>query len=140
VIPEAEKLVEGLPKPLREAFAKFYSFLVDDSGCDVYVKTIYVGFTLGEDMVCAIYPHPDCLEIALALPEDVEGPEFKDATHLTWPTMPVSIEMRDAGHSKMVLDHLATAVHRVQTGVHDVRRPNEHFIGRRSSQPPRASD
>lgn len=106
MISEATNLIHGLPQPLREAFAKFYSFLVDDSGCEAYVETIYVGFTLGGEMVCAIYPHPDRLEIAMALPEDVEGPEFKDATHLTWPTMPVSIEMRDAAHCNLVLDYL----------------------------------
>ncbi len=130
MIPEAEKLIEGLPEPLRESFAAFYAFLVDDSGCSVYVKTIYVGFTLGEEMVCAIYPHPDRLEVAMALPEDVEGPEFKDATHLTWPTMPVAIEIRSAVETDMVIGHLATAVSRVATGEHDVRRPPEHFMGR----------
>jgi hypothetical protein len=123
VIPEAAKLIEGLPEPLREAFAECYWFLLDDSGCSVYVKTIYVGFTFGEEMVCAIYPRQDYLEVAMALPEDVEGSEFKDATHLTWPTMPVAVEIRSAADTDMVLGHLATAVSRVATGLHDVRRP-----------------
>jgi hypothetical protein len=130
VIPEATKLIEGLPEPLRESFAACYSFLVDESGCAVYAKTIYVGFTLGEEMVCAIYPRQGYLEVAMALPEDVEGSEFKDATHLTWPTMPVAVEIRSAADAEMVLVHLATAVHRVATGEHDVRRPPEHFMGR----------
>ena len=117
--------------PLREAFAAFYAFLVDECGCEAYVKTIYVGFTLGGEMVCAVYPHPNRLEVALALPEDVEGPEFKDATHLTWPTMPVAVEIHNAADTEMVLGHLSTAVGRVATGLHDVRRPPEHFMGRR---------
>jgi hypothetical protein len=33
MIPEAAKLIEGLPEPLRDSFAACYSFLVDDSGC-----------------------------------------------------------------------------------------------------------
>lgn len=131
MIPEAEKLTEGLSKVLHEAFAACYSFLVDESHCEAYVKTIYVGFTLGGEMVSAVYPHLDRLEVAIALPEDVEGSEFKDATHLTWPTMPVAVEIRRPVDTEMVIGHLATAVGRVATGVHDVRRPPEHFKGRR---------
>lgn len=131
MIPEAAKLIEGLPKHLREVFAECYSFLVDDSGCAVYVKTIYVGFAFDQEMVCAIYPHPDHLEAAIALAEDVEGQEFNDATHLTWPTMPVAMEIRNATDPEIVIGHLATAVQRVTKGVHDVRRSNEHFKERR---------
>jgi len=130
MIPEAANLVRKLPEPLREAFATCYEFLVDDNGCNVYVKTIYVGFAIGEEMVCAIYPLQDHLEVAMALPEEVEGPEFKDATHLTWPTMPVAVDIRNVEDTNLAISHLSGAVHRVATGVHDVRRPNEHFQGR----------
>lgn len=130
MIPEAANIAEGLAKPLRDAFAECYAFLVCDNGCTVYVKTIYVGFTVNEEMVCAIYPRRDHLEVALALAEDVEGSEFKDATHLTWPTMPVAMEIRNPTEGEMVIRHLATAVQRVTSGAHKVRRPNEHFRGR----------
>lgn len=130
MIPEAESLATGLKAPLRKAMTGLYDTLSGDLGCDVYVKTIYVGFTIEGQMVAAIYPKNDCLEVALALPEDIEGSEFKDATHLTWPTMPVCIEVRAAGDVALALDHARTAADRVRAGSHDVRRPNEHFIGR----------
>lgn len=96
----------------------------------MYVKTIYVGFSLKGEMVAAVYPRSDFLEVALALPEDVEGSGFRDATHLTWPTMPVCIEVRTADDLVLALGHARDAGERVWAGEHDVRRPNDHFIGR----------
>ena len=131
-----------MKKNLRPAFDQCYMLLVDDYQCDVYVKTIYVGFSAGDEMVAALYPRSECLVIALPLPEDVDGPEFKDATHLTWPTMPVSIELRDAGDVQAAMKHLSAAASRVAKGEHRVRRPNEHFIGRvgRGNNLPTRSD
>ena len=134
LIPEAAELVAGLPKALQRAFRACYALLVDQGGCDPYVKTIYVGFSLDGEMVAAIYPHHDRLEIAMALPENIEGSEFKDATHLTWPTMPVAVEVRSADDTELVLGHLREAFRRVVTCEHDVRRPNEHFRGRRGTK------
>jgi hypothetical protein len=90
------------------------------------VKTIYVGFTLGKEMVCAIYPRHDHLEVAMALPGDVEGPEFNDAGYLTWAKMPVAVDIYNAADTSLVISHLSLAVRRVAKGVDDVR-PNEHF-------------
>jgi hypothetical protein len=119
-----------------------YSFLVEECGCEVYVKTIYIGFSLKDEMVAAIYPRSDCFEVAMALPEDIEGPEFRDATHLTWPTMPVSVEVRSEADLPGTLGHLRQAVTNIAGGHHDVRRPNDHFIGRvgRGNTPPRRSE
>ncbi len=130
MIPEAQALGQGLSAALKAAYRRSYDVLVNDLGCDVYVKTIYVGFSIDGAMVSALYPRSDCLEIALALPEDIEGTEFKDATHLTWPTMPVCIEVRTRDDERMAAAHLRVAASNVRAGAHDVRRPNEHFIGR----------
>ncbi len=130
MIPEAERLATTLPKPLHDAFARCYTLLADEGHCGVYVKTIYVGFSLGAEMVAAFYPRANCIEIALALPEDIEGPEFNDATHLTWPTMPVSIEVTDAESVSVAMERLREALALVAEGSQIVRRPNEHFIGK----------
>lgn len=129
MIHEAHELGLGLTAPLRRCYDRCYSALID-LGCDVYVKTIYVGFSIGGEMVAAVYPRSGFLEIALALPDDIEGGEFKDATHLTWPTMPVCIEVRNQRHLAVALRHLTVAAQRVEMGHHNVRRPNEHFMGR----------
>jgi hypothetical protein len=130
MISEAADLGAGLAPSLSKAYQRTYSVLADELGCAVYVKTIYVGFSISGEMVAAVYPHKDNLEIALALPEDIEGSEFKDATHLTWPTMPVCVEVRTSDDLAVGLDHIRAAAARVRDGDHDVRRPNEHFIGR----------
>jgi hypothetical protein len=130
VIEDASTLGAGLSPSLLHAYTQIYEVMVDEIGCEVYVKTIYVGFTIGGAMVAAVYPRSDCLEVAMALPEDVEGSEFIDATHLTWPTMPVAVSVSDAADLPGALDHLRNAAERVSAGHHDVRRPNEHFIGR----------
>lgn len=130
MIPEAAALVALSAPPLRKFLQRVYSSLVVEYGCAVYVKTIYVGFTIDGAMVAAIYPRSDCLEIALALPEDIEGAEFKDATHLTWPTMPVCIEVHTKDDLTLALAHASEAARRVSAGAHDVQRPNEHFMGR----------
>ena len=130
MIPEAAALGAGLPKQTKQQYEQVCDLLVNELGCDVYVKTIYVGFSIDGEMVSAVYPRRDFLEIAMALPEDVEGREFKDATHLTWPTMPVAIEVRTTDDLTGAIGHLESAAARVVAGEHDVRRPNDHFIGR----------
>lgn len=130
VIEEAKRLGSGLSKQASAAYTDLYRVLVEEIGCDAYVKTIYVGFVIGGEMVAAIYPRSDHLEVALALPEDIDGREFKDATHLTWPTMPVSVEVRTKPDLAGAVAHVHNAAGRVRVGEHDVRRPNEHFMGR----------
>jgi hypothetical protein len=134
VIPEARELLVALPVGLQRTFGDCYDLLVDEGTCEAYVKTIYTGFALNGAMVCAIYPHSDHLEIAMALSEDVEGAEFKDATHLTWPTMPVAVEVYSGEDTHLVLSHLREALRRVSAKEHDVLRPNEYFRGRKESR------
>lgn len=131
MIPEAANLARGMTASAKAAFERTYSLLVDTLGCQPHVKTIYVGFTLGDEMVAAIYPHSDRFEIALALPEDHRSALLLDATHLTWRTMPVSTTVTDAASGREIEPLILEAAARVRSGSHDVNRPPEFFIGRK---------
>jgi len=58
--------------------------LFESEGCASYVKTIYVGYDIGGEMVAALYGHVDHVELALALDEDHPADGLIDASHLTW--------------------------------------------------------
>ena len=66
--------------------------IFESQSCVGYVKTIYMGFDMGNVMVSAVYPHKKHLEIALALDENHPDVNLRDASHLTWRTLPVSLE------------------------------------------------
>lgn len=99
-----------------------------EASCTSYVKTIYIGYDLDGVMVAAVYPHPDRVEIALALPDDYASNLLIDATHLTWKTLPVAAVVRSADDMKEVLGLVSEACHRIATGSHDVERPNDYFV------------
>jgi hypothetical protein len=126
----ARKLVGESTPSVRRALEATYGYLVEEAGCAAYVKTIYVGFELHREMVAAAYPHDRWLEVALALPDDVSGPGLVDATHLTWRTMPVAIEIRAKSDLQRARGYFKLAVERVRSGVHDVELPQERFMGR----------
>ena len=130
MIPEAEQLLAESSSTVRELMRGIYEYFVSEAGCNAYVKTIYVGFMIDGQMVAAAYPHARSVEVALALPDDVEGPGLIDAAHLTWRTMPVAVEISDREGLKAARAQLETAVARVQTGIHDVELPQDRFIGR----------
>lgn len=93
------------------------------------MKTIYVGYEISGEMVAALYPHADRLEIALALPEDIEGEHLIDASHLTWRSLPVAFEFRTNESTIEDLFALAeTACDRVRSQTHGVNRDNDFFI------------
>jgi hypothetical protein len=107
------------------------------SGCDSYVKTIYIGYQLNGEMVAAVYPGKTT-QVALALPEDFEGPDLIDATHLTWPTMPLAFLVTSDDHIPRAVGLVEQALDRVRAGLHDVVRPPEFFSNRGTSGgPPR---
>jgi hypothetical protein len=81
-------------------------------------------------MVAAAYPHSSSVEVALALPDDVEGEGLVDATHLTWRTMPVAVELGSADDLVRHAALLAEALSRVKAGAHDVSLPPERFTER----------
>ena len=113
-------------KKLSPVGQKMHRRLVKN-GCDFYIKTIYIGYEIGGNMVAAIYAHSDHIEIALALDEDHSEPALKDASHLTWRTLPLSLEVRSLPDSDMAENLIDEACERIEAGTHSVSRDNEHF-------------
>lgn len=97
-------------------------------GCSSYVKTIYVGYDIGGEMVAAMYGRGDHLEVALALAEDHPSEVLIDASHLTWKTLPVAALVHDLSEVDAVGVLVAEACERVRTGQHNVNRDNDFFI------------
>jgi hypothetical protein len=103
-------------------------------GCSGYVKTIYVGYQLGEDMVAALYGHPDHLEIALALSEDDESDLLVDASHLTWRTLPVAARISKMDEMQAFASLAEKAAGRLRMGQHSVYRDNDYFVRARKNR------
>jgi hypothetical protein len=93
-----------------------------------YVKTIYIGYDIGGEMVAALYAHADHVEVALALPEDAEGELLVDASHLTWRTLPVAAILKSEADVEQFSKLVSEAVERVADQTHDVKRDNDFFI------------
>jgi len=102
--------------------------LFGHEGCSSYVKTIYIGYDIGGEMVAAMYGRGDHLEIALALAEDHPSSVLIDASHLTWKTLPVAAIFHDLSEVEAVRVLVAEACERVRTGQHNVNRDNEFFM------------
>lgn len=117
---EMGKRVRPLATDLHEALLSL--------GCVSYVKTIYIGYDIDGEMVAALYGHSDHVEIALALPEDVEGELLIDASHLTWRTLPVAAIVRTKDELDQFISLAGDAVERVRTASHTVLRDNDFFM------------
>ncbi len=141
MIPEANTLIAEFGPMVNEIAQLIYDRLVGDLGCAPYVKTIYIGFEHGGEMVAALYPRAGAVEVALALPEAAESPLLIDATHLTWRTMPVAAILTSRDEAERAVPLLEEALNRVAQGTHDVNRAPEHFIGRvkRGNSRPRST-
>ena len=126
-------------KRLRPS-AKLFHKTVLANGCTPYVKTIYIGYEWQGEMVAALYPHVESLEIALAIGEDTPGPMLEDATHLTWRTMPLAARVKEADQIEYVIDLFYQALEGVKSGDHGVHRDNEHFIKSRRERDQRRSE
>lgn len=130
MIEDAARLISKMAPAARKAFNRAYDLLTIELGCAVHVKTIYIGFSYGPNMVAAAYPHPGEFEIALALPEKSDDPLLRDATHLTWRTLPVSLIVRSTEDADRLAEFIREAARRVEAGVHEVNRPIEDFATR----------
>src|SRR5437764_13875398 len=130
MIPEASGMIAEAPVSVRRATERIYAFLVSDHGCSPYVKTIYIGFEIDGELVAALYPHSDHVEIAMALPESASDAILIDATHLTWKTLPVAGVVRSSADIDRAIGLLSGAVEAVRSGTHVVNRPSDHFMGR----------
>lgn len=131
--PTVDDLIRPLPGDLREAFKAVNDPLIG-AGCSSDVKTIYVSYTYDGEMVAALYPHAGSIEIALALPDDHPSGDLRDASHLTWRTLPVSVLIESSDSAVLVLPLIQEALDRVRTGVHDVRLDDERFIAARRAR------
>jgi len=100
----------------------------DSEGCASYVKTIYVGYDIGGEMVAALYGHADHVELALALAEDHPADGLIDASHLTWRTLPVAAIVKSSADVRRIRGLIEEACARVREGAHGVNRDNEFFI------------
>lgn len=118
---------------LRQVAEKIDCFFVD-LGCTDYVKTIYVGYEINGEMVAALYPHPDHLEIALSLDETFVHPLIGTADHLSWRTLPVSAVITKSMQFNSLKPVFKVAFSRVLNGNHAVSRDNEYFRKKRGSQ------
>ncbi|MEC8118348.1 MAG: hypothetical protein VX132_00555 [Actinomycetota bacterium] len=86
-----------------------------------------MGVDIGEKMVAAAYPHRRSVEIALALSENHPNSALKDASHLTWRTLPVSLEVSDITEIDQHANLFIEACNRVQRGELNEPRDNEFF-------------
>jgi len=124
---EAEGYLEALNPAVRRLATSSHEIFVAE-GCSSYVKTIYVGYDFGGEMVAALYGHGDHVEIALALPEDAEGRLLVDASHLTWRTLPVAAIVRTEADITELVELIASSCRRVREREHAVVRDNDFFI------------
>lgn len=139
---EAEFYLKTLGSAVRPTARAAHASLVK-TGCSSYVKTIYIGYAIGGEMVAALYAHPDRVEVALALAEDADNRLLEDASHLTWRTLPVAAVLRSRSDIEEFGLLVGEAVARVENRQHDVKRTNEFFarlprrVGGRSGETPR---
>lgn len=131
---DAEAFLLDVAPGVRELAEAAHAVLAGEE-CASYVKTIYVGYEIDGDMVAALYAHPQHLEIALALPEDVLGDKLVDASHLTWRTMPVAAIVKDPQDLVQFAELAKQAASRVRTHEHTVLRDNEFFMNSRRERP-----
>lgn len=96
-------------------------------GCTGYVKTIYLGYEVDQGTVTAIYPRHDHVELAMALEPSLDLPGLRDATHLKWRTLPVSMILSGPRLSRLGIENLSLAHSRVSEHRHDVDRDPEFF-------------
>ena len=98
---EFKTLLEVLPSNLQAKCNVFLDSVTGiNSDLSLYVKTIYIGVELDGAMVAALYPLKDSLEVVLALDSSHENSKLKDATHLTWRTMPVLFKVEKVSDFK----------------------------------------
>jgi hypothetical protein len=124
---EAESFLADVNSKMRPLAELAHGVFVEQ-GCASYVKTIYVGYDIGGEMVAAMYSRSDHLEVALALPEDADGALLVDASHLTWRTLPVAAILSSDADLKEFASLVAGAVARVSEQKHDVKRDNDFFM------------
>jgi predicted transport protein len=125
-------LVTSLSTGLRRAFDVIDAELeACGTAAEHDVKTIYISYMVDGQMAAAVYPRSQEIEVALALPEDHPSPALRDATHLTWRTMPVSVVVTDVKEARDAQPLIRESIERVRSGSHDVDRDNDYWVSRK---------
>lgn len=130
---DAENYLAEVSSEVRQVARGVHQVMVG-LGCASYVKTIYIGYDLGGEMVAALYGHADHVEVALALAEDEEGSLLVDASHLTWRTLPVAAFLRSEDDIEDFAPLAESACERVREHSHDVNRDNDFFVRSRAER------
>lgn len=115
MLPAAGNLFSNRPAALVEAFRSVYSVLVDELGCQAYVKTIYVGFSRDGQVAAAVHldsHYPDRFEVALPVVATELVSVAYDAAHLKWPMLPVAIAVTTERDSAIAAVSFIRAVFR----------------------------
>lgn len=133
---QALQLLTECNDRIRKLGIQAHEILVS-AGCLSYVKTIYVGYEINDEMIAALYPRADHLEIALSLPEEASGRLLADASHLTWRTLPVAAIVGSSEDLPEFAELAAAAADRVRTANHDVMRDNDFFVRTKRERRPR---
>jgi len=124
---EAQKYIADLNNTSAALCTQVHEMFLA-AGCNSYVKTIYIGYDIGGEMVAALYGHADHVEVALALAEDHPSSQLIDASHLTWKTLPVAAIGHNAAEVQNFEPLIGEACVRVRAGQHDVNRDNDFFM------------
>ncbi len=96
MIESALSLFDGRNAGLLPVFRRVYVVLVNESKCEAYVKTIYVGFSRSGEMLAAAYPRlGQYFELALRLPDTSHSTLLYDAAYLKWPMLRVAVRIWD---------------------------------------------
>ena len=127
---EADAYITGLNKKVRPIAQAVHDTLIS-LGCTSYVKTIYIGYDLNGEMVAASYGHGNHVEVALALAEDHPDERLQDASHLTWRTLPLALNLTSTSSVKQAHSLFEEACSRVGGQSHDVHRDNDYFVARK---------
>ena len=127
---EADVYINGLNKKVQPIARAVHDTLIN-LGCTSYVKTIYVGYDLNGVMVAASYGHADHVEVALAVDENHPDSRLVDASHLTWRTLPLALNLSTIRDTKDAKGLFVEACERIASDAHTVNRGNDYFIGRK---------
>jgi len=132
VIQTKQGLIDVAGPKLRSLVSKIDTKL-RALGCLDYVKTIYIGYEIDGVMVAAVYPHPDHIEVALAVEESLSHELLGPADHLSWRTLPLSAVLTKVSEFSELIPILENAAARIGGGIHAVNRDNDYFKKRRGA-------
>jgi hypothetical protein len=127
---DVEQYMAQTNAKIRKVLAALHNTF-ETENCTAYVKTIYIGYDIDGVMTAAAYAHSDHVEVALAVAEDHPDDRLKDASHLTWRTLPLAIELRTVTDVTKATPLIHEACERIRNQNHHVHRDNDYFMRKR---------